>query len=370
MHYCSLVVLAAISYNELIYWVPETLFLPSARGWFFLLSDSSPHLLYLLAAGLLVTRYKYLAAAAQIRGTHWPGWVLLFPAIALFLWGHYVNAIDHIHLSFLLMSMSAAFLLFGKAMAKALLLPVLILFLGTPIPAVIINQIVFPFQLWTADHTVWLINAIGITAHAAGDLIYLENSNFRVAETCTALGFIKWLTTFAIAYVYLFPVSRLQSFLLILSAPFIAYTVNLGRVLSLVFNPENSALSAHVLQGIVFFMVGFIILYLVDCALGVLIKKCGPHQPCSNKDADNKPREYPEIKHVLFVTTLASALAVSSYTLPVASPPLDTHSGFVLPDTIDEWTSIARLKRNGVFHGTLQYSSYDRHILHMIVRDI
>ena len=353
--YGLIFLLAIVSYRELVYWVPETLFLPSARGWFFLLSDSSPHLLYLLAAGLLIVQHKYLTSAFRKSSSGWPGLIILVLALCAFTWGHYVNAIDHIHLSFLMALIGSAWLISGKALVKAILIPVIILFLGTPIPAVLINQIVFPFQIWAAEHTVWLLQLARVPSVQEGDLIYLWNANFRVIETCTALGFMKWLITFALAYAYLFQLTRIQTILLVIAAPLIAYGINLLRIISLIYDPDIKLLASHMVQGVLFFMVGFVLLHLTS----VLLERCTPTQ-IAEKETCNNPEDSLHTGHLSFypaltITIFLSYLLLISVLLPRTPEPLGTATKDVLPDRIGDWQFESDIKRNGMLLGTLQY---------------
>jgi len=354
--YGLLILLAIASYRELVYWVPETLFLPSSRGWFFLLSDSSPHLLYLLAAGLLLIRHKYLASAFQDRSSGWPGLVMLALAFCAYAWGHFVNAIDYIHLSFLLALIGSAWIISGKALVKAILIPVIILFLGTPIPAVLINLIVFPFQVSAAEHTTGLLHLVGIPVLHEGDRIFLgDTRSFRVVETCTALGFMKWLITFALAYAYLFPVSRLHTLLLLISAPLIAYGVNLLRIISLMYNPGIELLGIHTLQGIFFFIVGFILLHATDVFLGHFTSSQPAEQGIDNLPVDRTHTGHSSRQPVLIMTLFFSCLLLISQLLPRTPDPVSTLPKSSLPDQIGDWKFVSDGKRNGMFLGTLQY---------------
>jgi len=149
----------------------------------------------------------------------------------------------------------------GRSLTRLLVPQALILLLGTPLPAVVINQIIFPLQLIDTVHSVWLLNAIGIPASAQGDMIVMAESSTHFAETRTALGFSLWLTILALAYVYIFHISAWHAVLLLLSAPVIAYLVNLLRAFTLVLNPAMEVLTTHTLQGVVFFLIGFSLLY-------------------------------------------------------------------------------------------------------------
>jgi hypothetical protein len=148
------------------------------------------------------------------------------------------------------------------------------LLLGTTFPAVVINQIIFHLQLIDSVHSVWLLNATGIPISAQGDMIVMAESSTHFAATCTALGCSLWLTIFALAYVYIFRIRGWHAVLLVLSAPVIAYQVNLLSAFTLVLNPAMEVLMIHTLQGVVFFQIGFSLLYVAD----VVLKRQFRHQ--------------------------------------------------------------------------------------------
>ena len=226
-------IVAALAFHRLV--SGETLadFMPDIVNAFFSASGISPLFMYVLVAGLFFIQRKDIAAAYLEEGEPWTAMLFLLPGICLFLWGHFVGATDIIHVSFILIGFGAAKFLSGKRLTRAILPPVLILVLATPLPAVVINQIIFPLQLWSTGHSVWLLNAVGIPALAMGDMISMAENSTRFAESCTALGFIIWLTIFALAYVYIFRITRWHAVLLVLSAPIIAYAVNILRAFSL-----------------------------------------------------------------------------------------------------------------------------------------
>jgi len=312
----TLLVLAGLTYRELFTWYFSLHKLPNYVGWFFNLSDTSPQLHYLLAIGLFYVRRKDIVQAFQANGAPWSALFFLVPGAGLLLWGRYVSATDIVFLSFLLVGFGAARFLSGRRLTGTILLPVLILLLAIPLPAVLINQIVFPFQLWTAEHIVGFLNIIGIPSWSGGDMIYMAGHEVRVAESCTALGFMKWLLVFALAYAYLFPVSRLHAAVLILSAPVIAYAVNLLRGFSLVLNPGLEVLEIHVVQGVVFFLIGFSLLVAVDT---ILLRILRHRKEIDSKRNPNDRREMtPDRKHkpLLILLTLFSLLFVASLAMP------------------------------------------------------
>ncbi|MEN8205994.1 MAG: exosortase/archaeosortase family protein [Pseudomonadota bacterium] len=353
-----LLTLVALAFHQLVIGEKASGFMPTVVGAFFSASGVSPQFIYVLVIGLFLIRRQDIAAAYHGEGDPWSAMLFLVPGICLFLWGHFVGAMDIIHVSFILISFGAARFLSGKRLTRAILPPVLILLLATPLPAVLINQIIFPMQLWDTVHSVWLLNAIGIPTLAMGDMISMAESSTRFAESCTALGFTLWLTIFALAYVYIFRITRWHAVLLVLSAPFIAYAINILRAFTLVLNPEQEILTIHTLQGVVFFMIGFSLLYAVD---NVLMRYFGNSSGEGKEafliqDKDKIAGQKPGKLYVLVVMFVA--LSVLSVMMPKwSAPSKDAYPAIYLPEKLGEWESIADLPVIYVFLGSVRYSS-------------
>jgi len=353
-----LLVLVALAFHELIIGDMASGFMPTVIGAFFSVSGISPQFIYVLVIGLLFIRREDIAAAYYGEGQPWSAMLFLLPGVCLFLWGHFVDVTDIIHVSLILVGFGAARYLSGKKLTRAILPPVLILVLATPLPAVLINQIIFPMQLWDTVHSVWLLNAIGIPTLAVGDMISMAESSTRFAESCTALGFTLWLTIFSLAYVYIFRITRWHAILLVLAAPFVAYTVNILRAFSLVLNPEMEVLTIHTLQGIVFFLIGFSLLYAVDTVLMHFFGNSseGDKKALIVPACDRAARQKPAKLYVL--VALFSVLFISSLLIPKwSAPSTSTYPSLSLPDEFGEWELFASPAVIYSLLGSVRYSS-------------
>ncbi len=351
-------VLVALAFHQLVIGETTTGFMPTVVGAFFSASGVSPQFIYVLVIGLLIIRRKDIAAAYQGAGDPWSAMLFLVPGVSLFLWGHFVGAMDLIHVSFILVGFGAARYISGKRLTRAILPPVLILILATPLPAVLINQIIFPMQLIDARHSVWLLNAIGIPALAKGDMISMAEGSTRFAESCTALGFTLWLTIFALAYVYIFRITRWHAVLLVLSAPLIAYAVNILRAFTLVLNPEQEVLSIHTLQGVVFFLIGFSLLYAVDTVLlRYSAKRSGKHkEPFLVPGKDELVGQKQGRLYVL--ACLFAVLSVISFMMPTwSAPSKGAYPPVSLAEELGKWKTIENIPVKYSFLGSVRYSS-------------
>lgn len=352
-----LLVLAVLTYRQLITGAQSSTFLPTVVGSFFSYSGTSPQFLYVFVLCLFYIRRKDIVHAFHGKGTPWNAMLYLVPGVCLFLWGHYVGVTDILHMSVLLVGFGAARFLSGKRLTRMIILPVLILVLATPLPGVLLNQIIFPFQLWEAEHSAWLLNAIGVPSSLAGDMIHMAGRNVRVAESCTALGFLKWLTIFALTYTYLFPVSRLYTVILILAAPVIAYMVNITRAFSLALNPKLEVLSIHTAQGVAFFLIGLSLLYAFDSILYRILSEDRRAGYANKTDDSNESAACQKHRSLLVLVSIFLFMFIASFALPRWSSPSADMYKLDLAEELGDWELVATQPVNHSFLASVRYSS-------------
>jgi exosortase len=350
--------LAALAYRGLLFWDPGARGLPNVEWFFFGASDTSPQIVFVLAAGLLFQRRKRLAEALQDEGSLRLGLPLLLAGSLLFLWGHYVGAPDLLLASVLPVTLGAALFVAGRHLAAALALPVLFLAFAIPMPAVLMNQIVFPLQLRVTAHTAWLLAAMGTPVVQEGDVLYLADRTFEVIETCSGLRSIEVLTMLAVAWVCFFPTGRLHGLLLIAAAPVIAYVINAARVTSLVLNPQSELSVMHTVQGIAMFLAGVAALYAIDAALWRKHRRRAARTSEGGRRASRSQGAHAARRaRAIALTLLAAALLGASLTMPRWSPPPDASSPPIeLPEALDGWQAIGPSSPDILFRGSVSFS--------------
>jgi exosortase len=242
------------------------------EGFFFAPAGSSPTLLLILAAWLTIRRRHDLFASMARPATPVPfalGLVLCLGASALSIWAHYVDFLGLMIPSLSLMLLGGGLLLAGGRGACALLTPALFLVLAYPHPAVALNGIIFPMQLWTAKITVWAIELVGLPATLAGDLILRPSGKvFQVIESCAGLRSIETLMMSAVVYAEVFGRRGLRTLLLVAAAPLVGMLMNQVRVLSLIANPFSNIDPVHTAQGLAMIVMGVLSVALLDLLLG------------------------------------------------------------------------------------------------------
>ncbi len=241
------------------------------EGFFFAPSGSSPTLLLILTAWLTFRRRHDLFAAmarpvsplASVVGL-----IAILGATLLNVWAHYIDFLGLMIPSLSIMLLGGGLLLAGWRGALALLVPMLFLALAYPHPAVALNWVVFPMQLWTAEVTVWAIHLVGLPATLAGDLIFIPNGRvFQVIESCAGLRSVETLMMSSVVYAEIFGRRGIRAFILVFSAPLLGVLVNQIRVLSLVASPFSDIDPVHTAQGLAMIVVGVLSIAFLDFLL-------------------------------------------------------------------------------------------------------
>jgi EpsI family protein len=356
----ALAVLAALAYRYLLFWDPSRPGLPDAGWFFFGMNDTAPQIVFAITAFLLYRRRGRLAAAPRTEGSLLLALPLLGTGFALFLWAHHVDAPDLLVVSFIPFCLGSALLLFGAPFTREMAFPVVFLAFALPLPGVLINQIVFPLQLWSAELVAQLLHIAGIPVMRQGGMLHLADQSFLVIETCSGLRGIVVLTMLAAGLVCYFPARWLHLVLLVALAWLIAYFVNAARVLTLVLYPESQHSVTHALQGMVVFLCGSAALVGID---GFLRRWLGDRgAPARASDPAAAPRESGHSGRVVHVMALAILLGLmlgASIWMPRWSPPESQDLRRVdLPQKIGDWKAIETLKPDRLYLGTVNNSEY------------
>jgi len=96
----------------------------------------------------------------------------------------------------------------GFKLLQWLLVPLGLLFLAIPIPAIIFNKIAFPLQLFASRCAVWSMSLLGIPVLRQGNIIELKPLNsfdtkkLEVVEACSGIRSLMTLVTLAVVFAY------------------------------------------------------------------------------------------------------------------------------------------------------------------------
>lgn len=193
----------------------------------------------------------------------------------------------------------------GWHILRLALVPLLLLALAIPIPAIIFNQIAFPLQLFASRCAVWAMRAFDIPVLRQGNVIELMPLNstvtkkLEVVEACSGIRSLMTLLTLAVVFAYfthprgqqggglrasLKRYGTWRSAILVLSAVPIAIITNAGRVsgtgiLARYYGTEVADGFFHEFSGWVVYIVAFMLLF----ALGWVLDKFGGRNKKSSR---------------------------------------------------------------------------------------
>ena len=150
--------------------------------------------------------------------------------------------------------------LFGFAIFKACLFPLLILFFMIPVPAQFIAALTMPLQLFVSKASVGLASLVGIPIYREGNVIQLPQGAFEVVQACSGLRSIMTLLTLGAVMAYFTMRSNLLRSILFLLAIPIAIAVNILRVFVLVavfyfLSIDLSKGTFHTIMGLAIFCI-------------------------------------------------------------------------------------------------------------------
>ncbi len=333
--------LGGIASRELLRFQPPSPVELSAAGeveeWFFEPSDSSPAVILLLCAWLLWRRRGRLAALWGRRGSSVSTAALWLAAVAIFTWAVRAGAPELEAIALVPALLGAANLLGGSAALRVVAVPAAVLVFAVPIPAPLLNQILWHLQIWTADFTGLLLQLLGLPVLVSGDRIILREGVFAIIETCSGLRSIETLALLAILMVDLFGRRGAHALFLVSISPFVAFLINGLRCLGLIFNPHADVASIHNLQGIAMLLGGVLLLYFID---GLIARFGSQPEPTSALEQRVR-RDAPRGGLVPRVAVLLgfSALLVAISWLPrLRTPPIAAPvPANVVGRTLDGW---------------------------------
>jgi exosortase len=384
------VALGCLAFWRLVFWDPHFDLKPFS-AWLFLPTDPFPQAIFLATAALVYRRRESLRSAMRSRGSPVLAALPLLVGSALFVWGHYVNALDLVLVSFMLVSIGVGLLWFGAGFARALAVPWVVLAFAISVPAVATNQAFYVLRLWSAAHAASLLQFFGIPALRDGNVIFGSGVTASVIDTCSGLRTIEILTLVAIFYVSWFPARRLRQWLLIALAPAVGYFFNLVRICVIAVAPTSEFSTAHTAQGLTVYLAAIACLILLDRVLGRVLpsrtqsdlaalrpatglasqpateleapptsEPGSQRQASSQTEAEMNPASASRSSGRLSGAALA-ALAVAMLAVSIWMPRWSAYAELPdapinLPAEIDGWTKGAKIPLDNEFLWTVRYA--------------
>jgi exosortase len=273
-------------------------------------------LIPLIIGYILWTERERLSRVRVRPSLLWGGAAVFFALLAL--WAGTAGAELYLQrLSLVLMLAGVVVYFWGFALLKRLLVPLGLLLLALPVPAIIFNKVAFPLQLFASRVAVWSMRLFDIPVLRQGNVIELmplnslETKKLEVVEACSGIRSLMTLLTLAVVFAYfthpkrtdkgdgdgdgtggglLSPLKHYpfwRSAILVGSAVPIAILTNSARVsgtgiLSRYYGTEVADGFFHSFSGWVVYVVAFLLLF----AVGWLLDRIGAR---GRNDKGNKP---------------------------------------------------------------------------------
>jgi exosortase len=132
---------------------------------------------------------------------------VLFSLLAL--WAGTAGAELYLQRTSLVLMLAGTVLYFwGFRLLQLLIVPLFLLLLAIPIPAIIFNKIAFPLQLFASRCAVWAMTMADIPVLRQGNVIELmplgarETKKLEVVEACSGIRSLMTLVTLAVVFAY------------------------------------------------------------------------------------------------------------------------------------------------------------------------
>lgn len=175
-------------------------------------------------------------------------------------------------------------LILGWKYLWLLSLPIGFLIFMIPLPAIVVNMIAFPLQLFAAQTATFCLFSLGIPVLREGNLIMLAHTTLEVAEACSGLRSLLSLLALGTVYGYFSQDVMWKRWLLVILSIPIAIIANAARVtgtgiLAHYFGAESAEGFYHTFEGWLVFVVAFVLLFIC----GVILGKIGRRVPATQR---------------------------------------------------------------------------------------
>jgi exosortase len=156
---------------------------------------------------ILWSQRERLARTTQRPSFIWGLVAVLFALLAL--WAGTAGAELYLQRTSLVLMLAGTVLYFwGFSLLRLLIVPLFLLLLAIPIPAIIFNKIAFPLQLFASRCAVWAMTVFDIPVLRQGNVIELmplgarETKKLEVVEACSGIRSLMTLVTLAVVFAY------------------------------------------------------------------------------------------------------------------------------------------------------------------------
>jgi len=197
----------SLAISSALVFVYATVLMKLGRNWW--TDENYSHgLLIPFIIGYIVWSQRERFARAAQRPAIVVGLITVLAALCA-LWAGTAGAELFMQRTSLVLILAGTVLYFwGFALLRLLIVPLFLLLLAIPIPAIVFNKIAFPLQLFASRCAVWAMMAFGIPVLRQGNVIELmplgaiETKKLEVVEACSGIRSLMTLVTLAVVFAY------------------------------------------------------------------------------------------------------------------------------------------------------------------------
>jgi len=196
----------------------------------------------------------------------WSGLWVVMAGLLLLLVGVFGADLFLSRFSFILLAVGITWTLRGLTFLKQIRFVFLVLFLGIPLPTLVMNQITFPLQILSSRLASALLPIAGVPVFREGNVIQLASIQLEVAEACSGIRSLLSLFTLSVIYGYFLETSTWKRVILALASIPIAVAANAVRIFGTgicvqYWNPDKALGFFHEFSGWLMFLVSLTCLY-------------------------------------------------------------------------------------------------------------
>jgi exosortase len=191
--------------------------------------DYSHGFLIPVVAGYLVCQRWVRLRATRVSSAI-AGLAVLVAGVALFVLANMAAELFVMRASVVVVLAGLVLYLLGTGHLRLLAFPLVYLLLMVPPPAIVVNTITFPLQLFAAGAATTTLQVLDVPVLREGNIITLATTKLEVAEACSGVRSLLALVAMATTYAYFTQATAWRRVLVVLSAIPIAIVANAARV--------------------------------------------------------------------------------------------------------------------------------------------
>ena len=167
-------------------------------------------------------------------------------------------------------------LILGRQFLRVVAFPLAFLLFMIPLPAIVMNAVAFPLQMFAAQTAAVCLFNLGIPVLREGNVIMLAGTTLEVAEACSGIRSLQALLALGTVYAYFTQTAMWKRWVLVLLSIPIAILANAFRVsgtgvLAHYWGAQAAEGFYHTFSGWLIFLVAFLLLL----ACGAVLSRIG-----------------------------------------------------------------------------------------------